>query len=166
MCLSINKTWIAKNYLNKIWIRQQGSYEVKNVFVVTDYFVLSKRLPLIKKTFSANSFEQLECVILVNKFPNRIGFNWDYNLGHHMPQKPNPVMLMTDFLLTSMSFWPSPKKMLWLQSTEMLLFFFLATPSIFVLHLENYYLLTVDLKNELELNVILFHIYRPEESGF
>lgn len=93
------------------------------MFAVTDYFVLSKRLPLVKKTFSANSFEQLECVILVNKFPNRIGFNWDYNLGHHMPQKPNPVMLMRDFLLTSMSFWPSPKKMFWLQSKEILLFF-------------------------------------------
>lgn len=82
----------------------------ENIFVSIGYFVVAKRLPMVKKTFNANSFEQLECVILVNKFPNRIGFNWDYNLGHHMPQKPNPVMLMTDFLLTSMSFWPSPKK--------------------------------------------------------
>lgn len=65
---------MAKNYLNKIWIKQHKSYEVKNVFVFAEYF-LAKRLPLVKKTSSANSSEQLECVTLVNKFPNRIGFN-------------------------------------------------------------------------------------------
>lgn len=72
-----------------------------------------------------------------------------------MPEKPNPVMLMRDFLLTSISFWPSPKKFSD-SSQQKCSFFFLATPSIFVLHLANDKLLTVDFKNVLEQNVIFF----------